>query len=283
MKKSICLIALICLLFAGCNKVEDESLKEDLSYLIQTYNRNDQNGTISKTIRTFNGYKETSLEYYVGGQLYQERKNYLYNGLKASWDIYTYQIDAINSENTRQHIECEYLDDTYLREKYRKTEYYYEDPQRDHITEYYSVYDGKKIVSQKYYSNSTLSYESYDYNYEGLRCTHKWTHYNSGYPDDERNYIIEYLDDTYLRQKSSMYTRERYNSDGQLISSSTSYTVYDYDGKKVIGSQSYSNGKLLSMSRDYHYDGLTCYYYVDKHNNDGEVTSTTSYEVEYLE
>ena len=134
MKKYFFLIALICLLFAGCNKVEDESLKEDLSYLIQTYLRYDQNGTIYKTIRTFNGYKETSYEYYVGGQLYQERKNYLYNGLKASWDSYSYRNGDVN-DVTIDHVECDYLDNTFQRKKHQRTEAHYSDSQDINVSE----------------------------------------------------------------------------------------------------------------------------------------------------
>ena len=99
---------------------------------------------------------------------------------------------------------------------------------------------------------------------------------------EERIYDIVYLDDTYLRTKSYFRTRKRYDTNGNLTTTDTYYSVYDYDGKKPIGSQTYVNGTLSSVYRDYQYDGLTCYYFYDTYR-DGEVTSTQMYEVEYLE
>ena len=79
-----------------------------------------------------------------------------------------------------------------------------------------------------------------------------------------------------------MRTRERYDADGNLTYSNTYYFVNDYDGKKPIGLHSYSDGILSSVGRDYQYDGLTCYYYLDD-IQDGDVVSTRMFEVEYLE
>ena len=273
------LIACICcILSAGCTKVDDGTdSKEDLSYLIKTYYRYESNGKIIRQTWTYDGYKETGYKNYENGQLTSERKNYLYNGLNASWDEYTYQDNVVAYQT---HVECEYLDETFQRVKYRKTEYYNQDPHN--ISESYYEYEGKKRISYKSYSNGMLTNENH-YDYDGLRCTYNTTEYYS--PNvirQERSYEILYLDDSYLREKSRFQTRKRYNIDGELMSSNTYNFIFDFDGKKPIGYQYYYDGVLSAIGRDYQYDGLTCYYYSDTYR-DGEVVSTQMYEVEYLE
>ena len=267
-----------CFLFASCQKDGGETnTGEDLSYLIKTYFRYDNGGRIIKQTWTYDGYQLTGYQAFEDGQLYSESKNYLYNGLRCSYDSYSYRIGNVD-DVTIQHIECEYLDNTYQKIKYKKS--YYPNSQNTNIIESYSEYDGKKLLSTKSYVNGVLSGETVYY-YEGLTCNYQTTGYYSG-GIEERNFVIVYLDDTYLREKSRMQTRLRYDSDGNLASSNTFYTVNDYDGKKPIGYQWYRNGKLSAVGRDYQYDGLTCYYYIDSYNNDGEVVSTSLYEVEYL-
>lgn len=276
----IALFALTCILFNSCKKWFDEpDSKEDLSYVIRTYYRYESNGHIIKQTWTYDGYKETGYKSYDDGQLTQERNNYLYNGLNASYDSYTYR-DGVTY---RYHYECEFLDETFRRTKYSKCYVYYPNPQDNHfydILETYYEYDGKKMMSYKTYTNGTLSGEN-QYNYEGLRCTYKTTYDYYSYIE-VRNYDILYLDDTYLREKSRLQTRERYDANGDLIYTKTYYTVNDYDGKKPVGYQFFYDGQLSGLGRDYNYDGLTCYYFVDSYR-DGEVISTQMFEVEYLE
>lgn len=288
MKKSLYLIAIFALtsiLFSGCKKWFDEpDSKEDLSYLIKTYEFFVSNNNTYKSIWTYDGYRATSYKYYKNGQLYSEYKNYSYDGLNASWDYYSYNNDNVNDISVREHIECEYLDDTYRRIKYQKTECYYPDPQDNCIYETYREYEGKKCVSYKYYMNGILLREGYNYNYDGLHCTYKMTYYTSSNPtivSEERSYNIVYLDDTYLRPKSSSCTIERVYEDGHTYTS-TDYTITDYEGKKIIGRQRFVNGNLSYVYRDYRYDGLTCYYFYDSYR-EGEVYSTEVYETEYLE
>lgn len=285
MKKSVYIIALFALIgitFSGCKKTNDElDSKEDLSYVIQTYQRYEANGQIIKNIWTYDGYKVTGYKQYVDDELKVEYKNYSYNGLSANWDSYSYQ----NNEVTRHgKIECEYLDETFLRTKYQKEEHYYPDSQNDEIIESFYEYEGKKKVSYKNYRNGILSGECHDYNYDGLRCTYTQTLYSSNVVYEERSYNILYLDDTYLRQKSYLRSIERYDSNGAVCYSKTTYSVYDHDGKKPkpVGGRTFTNGELSSVIRDYQYDGLSCRYYVDSYR-DGEVYSTRMYEVEYLE
>lgn len=285
MKKSVYIIVLFALTgitFSGCKKTNDElDSKEDLSYVITTYYRYETNGKIYKTTRTYDGYKETGYHYYVDDQLISEYKNFSYDGLNASWDEYTYQDNIVIRQT---HVECEYLDETFLRTKYRKEEYYYPDSQNNDIIESFYEYEGKKKVSYKNYRNGILSGECHDYNYDGLRCTYTQTLYSSNVVYEERSYNILYLDDTYLRQKSYLRSIERYDSNGAVCYSKTTYSVYKYDGKKPkpVGGRTFTNGELSSVIRDYQYDGLSCRYYVDSYR-DGEVYSTTMCEVEYLE
>lgn len=275
------LVSVCCILFAGCKKVDDElDSKEDLSYLIRTYYRYESNNQIIKQTWTYDGYKMTSYQYFVDGKLSNENKNYSYNGLNATWDSYTYQ----NNEVTHYaHVETEYLDETFLRTKYSKTEYHNpNNPQNNYIEEYYNEYDGKKKVGHKLYRDGILQSESHC-SYNGLRCLKKITFYNSqDVIFQVKDIDIVYLDDTYLRDKSYMRTTKRYDVNGELVHSDTYYYVRDFDGKKEIGCQSFSNGELISICRDYHYDGLSCYYFVDDYQ-DGEVISTRINEVEYLE
>lgn len=280
MKKSIYFMAFLCILLASCKKDGGgASTGEDLSYLIKTYYRYESGNHIYKYTWTYDGYKTTNYKYYYDGLLYLERKNYSYNGLNASYDSYSYRNGDIN-DVTVSHYECEYLDDTYHRTKHYK--YYYLDSQNTNIYETYNWYDGKKMISSKSYTNGVFTGETL-YSYDGLRCTYKTTDY---YYDDvvrtENSYEILYLDETYLREKSRLRTRKRYDTEGNLTSTFTYYYTYDYDGKKPIGYQYYGNGKLGSIGRDYNYDGLTCFYFLDSYQ-DGEVVSTQMYEVEYLE
>lgn len=283
MKKSVYIIALLALtsiLFTSCKKwIDEPEPKEDLSYVIKTYYRYESNGHIIKQIWTYDGYKETGYKYYYDGQLTQERNNYSYNGLNVSYDSYSYH----DSVTYRYHYECEYLDETFRRTKYSKCYAYFPNPQDNHfydISETYYEYNGKKMTSYKTYTNGTLTGEN-QYDYDGLRCTYKTTIDYYSYVE-ERRYVIEYLDDSYLREKSRLQTRERYDADGNLIYTKTYYTINTYDGKKPVGNQFYQDGNLVGMGRDYQYNGLTCYYFVDDYQ-DGEVVSTRMYEVEYLE
>lgn len=278
-------MALACILFAGfagCKKDDGGTNTggEDLSYLIKTYHRyEDATGQIITQTWTYDGHKETSWKHYIDGLLYSERKNYSYNGLNASYDLYSYRNGDIN-DVTVQHYECEYLDDTYLRIKHQKS--YYPDSQNNNIHETYYWYDGKKKISSKSYTNGVLTQENVDYRYDGLHCSYKVMYYSSsGTVSHWRSFFIKYLDDTYLRVKSQMYSDETY-SDGQTIVFKTRYWYYDYDGKKPIGFHSYDNGELSGVSRDFQYDGLNCFYFVDDYQG-GEVVSTRIREVEYLE
>ena len=268
-----------CILFASCKKDGGgTNTGEDLSYLIMTYRRYELGGHTYKSTWTYDGYKETRYQYYEDGQLYSERKNYSYDGLKSSYDSYSYRNGDMNDVSVA-HFECEYLDETFRRIKH--TRYYYIDSENNNISATYNEYDGKKLLSSKSYTNGVLTDESH-YHYDGLRCSYKTTYYSGNTVWQERDYEILYLDETYLREKSRLQTRKRYDIEGNLISTDTYYTVNEYDGKKPIGYQGYHNGKLGSVGRDYQYDGLNCYYFVDDYQ-DGEVISTRMYEVEYLE
>lgn len=282
MKKSVYIIALLALtsiLFTSCKKwIDEPEPKEDLSYLIKTYERYESGGHIIKNTWTYDGYKTMGYQHYEDGQLYSESKNYSYNGLKSSYDNYSYRNGNVNDVSVT-HYEIEYLDETFQRTKYRK--YYYPNSENNKIYEMYYEYDGKKKTSGKSYTNGTLTNES-QYNYNDLHCTYTQKWYSSGIVYEQRFYDIVYLDDTYLRQKSYMRTRERYDEDGNITTSSTNNYYYDFDGKKPIGFHSYIDGKLAVIGRDYQYDGLTCYYYLDD-IQDGEMVATRMYEVEYLE
>lgn len=272
-------MAFLCILLASCKKDGGgASTGEDLSYLIKTYYRYESGNHINKYTWTYDGYKTTNYKYYYDGLLYLERKNYSYNGLNASYDSYSYRNGDIN-DVTVSHYECEYLDDTYQRTKYYK--YYYPDSQNNNIYETYYWYDGKKKLSSKRYTNGVLTEETL-YSYDGLRCTYTTTNYN--YDNtiwQESSNEVLYLDDTYLREKTRLQTRKRYDTYGNLTFSHTYYYVYDFDDKKPIGYQYYYDGKLSAIARDYQYDGLNCFYFLDNYR-DGEVYSSSLYEVEYL-
>ena len=137
------IMAFFPILFVGCNKwIEEPEPKEDLSYVIKTYQRYDSNGHIYKTTWTYDRYKPTGSQYYIDGQLTSEYKNYSYDGLNARWDTYQYQNNEVNYYT---HDEVEYLDETFLRTKYTKRQYFYpNNPQNNYIEESYREYDGKK-------------------------------------------------------------------------------------------------------------------------------------------
>ena len=285
MKKSFYIVAslvLACILFVGCKKwIEEPDPKEDLSYLIKIYHSYESGVHIFKTTWTYDGYKPMGHQYYEDGQLSSEYKNYSYDGLNASWDCYNY----FSSETIVEHVETEYLDDTFLRIKYQKTtEYSLSDPQSIFIYEIYYVYEGKKVVGFKRYQNGKLTREGHDFNYDGLHCTYQETRYpssNSNFVSNERRYNIVYLDDTYLRVLTSTYTKEVVYDDGTSYTS-TVFTSNDYNGKKPIGFQTFVDGELTEVERDYQYAGLTCHYF-HGYFLDGELHSTSSHEVKFLE
>ena len=242
----------------------------------KTFYRYESNDHVFKYTWTFDGHKETGYRYYYDGQLCSERTNYSYNGLIASWDNYTYTGPI----TTHQHVECEYLDETFQRIKYQKSLNPHSTNDDYDIHEYYYEYDGKKLLNYKDYLNGKLIREI-NYSYEGLQCTYS-TLYNWPSYISETNYVILYLDDTYLREKTRLETRKKYDFDGNLTATNVYYYVYDYDKTKPIGYQYYYDGKLYGKGRDYNYDGLACTYFIDTYQ-DGEVVSTQMYEVEYLE
>ena len=143
MKKSFYIVAfftLTCIMFTSCKKWFNElDSKEDLSYLIITYEFHTSNNNTYKTTWTYDGYKATSYKYYINGLLSSEYKNYSYDGLNASWDYYAYNNYDVNDIRVRVHHECEYLDDTYRRVKYEKAQYNYPDPQDNCIYETFRI------------------------------------------------------------------------------------------------------------------------------------------------
>lgn len=260
---------------------EESNSKEDLSYLIKTYRRYDSNNNIYKEIWTYDGYKETGGRYYVNSQLSAEYKNYFYGGLYASWDYYSYQDNEVT---LHEHVECEYLDETFRRVKHQKEEYFFPDTQNNYTSEIYRKFDGKKCVGFKRYQDGILTAEGHDFNYDGLHCTSITTKYSSPVPNvarEETSFSTVYLDDTYLRTKSTTRTNVRFYDDG-TSDTITRYTVNHYEDKKPIGLKVFENGKLAYVARDYQYNGLTCHYFYDTYRN-GEVVFTQMYEVEYLE
>lgn len=123
-EKRYCLIMALacCILLASCKKdSEGTTHGEDLSYLIKTYERYESGGHIIKNTWTYDGYKVTGYRHYEDGLLYSENKNY-YNGLKASYDSYSYRNGDANDVSVT-HYEYEYLDETFQRPKYSR--YYY--------------------------------------------------------------------------------------------------------------------------------------------------------------
>lgn len=282
MKQSIVILSLLCVLFVGCKKENGGNTeKEDLSYLLTTYTCEELNGHRTETRTTYDGYKEMSYKEYYDGQLTFERKNYSYDGLKASWDSYQYQNGDVNDIRVHCHYECEFLDNTYQREKYMKSEYYREDLQYEYTI--YWEYDGKKIVSYRRFKDGVLEFDNKDFNYDGLFCTYKMTYYSSeGVPVYESSASIDYLDDTYLRKKSNTYTKVTFDLDGTPATTTVINTINEYDGKKLVESREYRNGMISSTTRDYQYNGLTCRYYYDGYSY-GELNSTRTCEVQYLE
>ena len=106
-----------CILLASCKKdSEGTTHGENLSYLIKTYERYESGGRIIKNTWSYDGQKVTGYRHYEDGLLYS------YNGLKASYDKYSYRNGDANDVSVT-HYEYEYLDETFQRPKYSR--YYY--------------------------------------------------------------------------------------------------------------------------------------------------------------
>jgi len=276
MKKCIYAIALALLsvMFLGCNKTDGLFSDEDLSYLKPTYSRIDHGNYVQKTLIQYDGNKIIEYKQWQDDELDVERTNYSYDGLNAQLDVYYYG----HVGHIRDHVECEFLDETFERVKYSKTECFYENTQYDYVSEVYYEYDGKKKVGYKNYHNGILYAEEKDFNYDDLHCTYQRIYYSpTGEVDQVDAYNVLYLDDTYLRNQSYSYTRT-YTIDGY---SRTYYYVYEYDGKKIVGIKVYLNGELSKVHRDYQYDGLVCHFKIDHYQN-GVLNNTTNGETHYL-
>lgn len=274
------ILMLVCV--AGCKKDHNEnfpvSSNEDLSYLIITYSREDRSDqNLCENVNIYNRYKTLSHKLYWNGQLSHEGLNYEYDGLNCNYDVFSYNLNSLNGDEVylHQHFKNEYLDETYLRQKHT-IEYIYRtnSGQEDQVYESFYEYDGKKVVGFKHFVNGILEIEADGFSYDGLNCSYTSRYYlDTGDITNILKIEIQYLDDTYLRPTDTRYTTD----DNEVY-----YKSVKYEGKKQKGYKVFVNGTLSEEGRDYVYDGLKCYYKVDYYQN-GELSSTSSFEVHYLE
>ena len=276
---NLSLLLLLGIAFVSCKK---ESLhptpKEDLSYLIKTYSREERSNQHSQeTIITYNGYKQTSYKHFIDGRLHAEYQDITYDELCFNCNVLIFSEN--NEIVTNQHFNIEYTDTTYTRSKHSINKVESETSNSDAVYETFNEYDGKRRMSRKRFRNGILISENTDYKYDSLSCSYTMKEYSlNGDLVSSSNYEIQYLDDTFLREKVTRYTTEYVDG-----SPTTKYfKSVQYDGKKQIGYRVFVDGKLKEEGRDYNYNGLKCNYYVDRYQ-DGVFSYSISFEEQYLE
>lgn len=159
-------------------------------------------------------------------------------------------------------VDLSYL---YIQSVSEQTEYYtYEGSVMGKTPEYKSVltYDGHKIIKLEWYVDGKIEHID-NYTYDGLTAT---VTDNNG--DLVR--IIEYADDTYLREKN------RWFADGARIERV-------YDGAKLISAKEYDPDNKLVYDQVFVYDGLTANIVENRYKSDGTLRQTFYYTRTYLD
>ena len=169
--------------------------------------------------------------------------------------------DNSNTPNEEPEVDLSYiyvLSNTEQVEQYRYDGSVWKAPEIKRIY----TYDGHKVIKREGYMDGNLQATEY-FNYDGLTAT---VTDNNG----ELVRIIEYADDTYLREKNNR------NADG-------SRTECVYDGAKLISVKSYDHDNKLRHDRVYVYNGLTAKIVANDYGDDGTLNQTTYVTDTYLD
>lgn len=271
MKTKLLLFSILFLsVLAGCKKAPanengnasdtPQHFEEDLSFtrtLEEVYYK--YNGICAqeyKKISFYDGNKEVLYESYRDGELRTRWNNYVYNGLTCTYTI----------SNSYSEVEAyeEFLDDTYSRPKYGET-------RTDEGISSKVVYEydeQNRCIGVKRYSFETLSQETKDYYWDGLDCSCTTYYYPiNGSTTEKNEHFTSYLDNTYRRPTHIILKAISFTGDTQSVTE----TLYQYDGKKVIGKQDYKNGVLKEEYKDYVYNGNRCSFKQLLYDNNGEL------------
>lgn len=281
MKVRLLLLSILFLsVLAGCKKDstnEDgndidtpdipQQVEEDLSYV-----RVLESKTFKKTgsssfddvimVYKYDGNKLIGKERYVNGIMKYEHVDFEYTNLSSTWTYRFYN----NNETTEASCYAEYTDESFMHIKYEEGVY-----SNGNTSKSYYEFDENKIIGQKHFTNDKLTQETFNYQWDSLKCSCTTYAYDTA-TGDVRNineHITLYNDNTYLRP-SYVYQKSISYFDGNEHISITE-TFNQYEEKKIVGKKEYMDGVLREEHKDYVYDGDRCSFKQLLYDKNGEL------------
>lgn len=275
------LSAIFLCVFASCKKeptnegpngndtiVIPQQVEEDWSFVrvleSKTF-RKAGSSTFNDIIMVYNydGNKMIGKERYVNGIMQYENIDFNYTNLSSTW---TYRFYG-NNGTTEADCYAEYTDSTFRHIKYEQGIY-----SNGSTSKSYYEFDGNKTMGQKDYTNNKLTRETFNYQWDSLRCTCTTNFYDTvtGNVRGINEHVISYLDNTYSRPSYVYLKSTSYYSDGNEHISITE-TFNQYDGKKIANTKTYENGVLREEYKDYVYEGNRCSFKQLIYDTDGQL------------
>ena len=201
--------------------------------------------------------RETGYKKYEDGDVVDEKKNYDYTGKLLTY-VTTY-ITSTGETSTTKYKKI-YLDDNWVRISSEIT-YAPDGTTEERKSEYTYDSEGRE-TGYSYYYEKELTEKHKDYVYDGTTVVYYVDKYSSGSVSSSVKHKKTYIDNNWIKFSSHII----YEADGTIEKSKTEYT-YDSEGREK-GYKYYSRGALVSVYRDYTYDGNTVTYYYDYYHGD---------------
>lgn len=268
MKSKLLLLCILFLsIFTSCQKdpsnennnesndpVSPQQVEEDWSYIrvleSKTF-RKSGSSTFQdiNMVYKYDGDKLIGKERYVDGIKQYENIDFNYTNLSVTW---TYRFYGNNA--TEADCYAEYTDNTFRHIKYEQGLY-----SNGSTSKSYYEYDGNKTMGQKFFTNDKLTRETFNYQWDSLRCTCTTNIYDTvtGNVIGLNEFVISYLDNTYSRPLYEHLKSISYSYDGNEHISLTE-TYNQYEGKKIVSTKTYIDGIIREEYKDYVYDGNRC-------------------------
>lgn len=266
--KLLLLITLLLSVFVSCKKDstnEDnnggntpeipQQVEEDLSFVRVLESKTFRKSGLSSFDEIimeykYDGNKLIGKERYVNGIIKYEHVDFEYTNLSSTW-IYRFYSNNATSEAI---CHAEYTDNSFRHIKYEEGIY-----SNGNTSKSYYEFDGNKTMGQKHFTNDRLTQETFNYQWDSLKCTCTTHFYDTatGNVRGINEHVMSYLDDTYSRPTNVFLKSISYFSDGSEHISITE-TFNQYEGKKIVNTKSYENGVLREEYKDYVYDRNRC-------------------------
>lgn len=202
--------------------------------------------------------REIAYTHYMNNELYEERRNYSYNGFVCTYDSYM-------KGDSRSNTTIEFYDESWNRGKIRNFTTTFRSGES--ATNKYKYDDQNRLIGVQSYDKSTLLSEYKNYQYSKDRISYDYLIYGS--PPSNMTSITEY---TYNDTKTIKKTYSANNP------SSYQEWCYDHEGREIESVQ-YIDGKLFSENTNYIYKNKVCTY--DSYSYGSSGTSIAKILIEY--